>query len=96
MKVDIKKFNRPYDGIDLQKVIEHGSPAETEGRYLSFLLQGQAAHIGTRYKIYREKASADWQMFDILTDPNETKDIASENAVLLNKLIGDVFLGKIG
>ena len=89
LNVDIKKFNRPYDGIDLQWIIENNLSIDTNGRYLSFLLQGQAAHIGTRYKIYRENTAAEWQMFDLLDDPNETKNIASKKIDLFNKLIAD-------
>lgn len=87
--VDVKKFNRPYDGVDLQKIIERDVSVDENGRYLSFLLQGQAAHIGTRYKIYREKASAEWQMFDLLDDPNETENVASDKTDLFNKLIAE-------
>lgn len=89
LDIDIKKFNRPYDGIDLQKLLEKQLPAEVNERYMSFLLEGQAAHIGTRYKIYREKKEAKWQMFDLLSDPIETKDIASQHPELYNKLITD-------
>ena len=89
LNVDIKKFNRPYDGADLQKLIENDSSVDTKGRYLSFLLEGQAAHIGTRYKIYREKTAAEWQMFDLLDDPNETKNIVSKKPDLANKLIAE-------
>jgi arylsulfatase A-like enzyme len=89
LNVDLRKFNRPYDGMDLQKLINNGSSVDTKGRYLSFLLEGQAAHIGTRYKIYRENTAADWQMFDLLADPNETKNIASKKTEHFNSLIAE-------
>jgi len=89
LKVDINTFKRPYDGIDLQKVIKNDHPVSSKERYLSFLLGGQAAHIGTRYKIYRENLTANWQMFDLLDDPTESKNIASTQTDLFNTLIAD-------
>jgi arylsulfatase A-like enzyme len=89
LNIDIRKFNRPFDGMDLRKVLKNDPSIDTNERYLSFVLQDQAAHIGTRYKIYRENVTTDWQMFDLLADPNESKNIASEKPELYNKLIAE-------
>jgi arylsulfatase A-like enzyme len=87
LNVDLDKFNRPYDGTDLRKVMREERPAIPTERYLSFLLEGQAAHIGTRYKLYRENETAEWQLFDLLTDPGETSNIASKKPDLNKQLI---------
>ncbi len=89
LNIDINKFNRPYDGTDLQTIMKNTLPADGAGRYLSFLLDGQAAHIGTRYKIYRENSTAEWQLFDLLADPTETKNIAAQKRELHGKLIAE-------
>jgi arylsulfatase A-like enzyme len=89
LNVDINKYNRPYDGTNILEFMKEYGSVSKHDRYLSFLLEGQAAHIGTRYKIYRSGTNSAWQMFDLLADPGETKNISTEHSELFNKLIMD-------
>lgn len=84
--IDPAKYQRPFDGVDLFPIIERSGNDLPEERYLPFLIRGQAAYTGTRYKIYREKASAAWQLFDLLDDPTESTDLSREKPELLEQL----------
>lgn len=84
--IDLKKYNRPFDGTDILPLIREPKKAASRDRYLPFLLGTQAAYIGTRYKIYRQNAAAEWQLFDLLDDPGESTDLADNKPALLEKL----------
>lgn len=49
-------------------------------------MEGQAALIGTRYKIYRENSVSEWELFDLLYDPSESKNISQEKPELVENL----------
>lgn len=86
LDIELDKYQRPFDGQDIFSILKQPNLTAKEDRYLPFLLRGQAAYIGTRYKIYREKADADWQLFDLLDDPTESTDLAKEKGELLETL----------
>lgn len=85
LDIDLQKFKRPFDGKDIFPILDNTHNDSGE-RFLPFLLRGQAAYIGTRYKIYRENENAEWELFDLLDDPNESIDLAAERPELLEKL----------
>lgn len=85
--IDLNRYDRPFDGKNIMPLISDSAGRPLEDRYLPFLFRDQAAYIGTRYKIYRKDASAAWQLFDLLDDPNESKDLAAERQELLQSLV---------
>lgn len=86
LDIDITKYQRPYDGANIFDFVKDGKKYLLEDRYLQFLVEGQAALIGTRYKIYRENSDSDWELFDLLYDPSESKNIAKEKPELVENL----------
>jgi arylsulfatase A-like enzyme len=86
LDIGLDRYQRPFDGKDILKITERSGKDLPEERYLPFLFRGQAAYIGTRYKIYRKNATADWQLFDLLDDPTESTDLAGQKPELLEKL----------
>jgi len=63
----------PLDGVDLSAIIA-GKAAERP-RPLARASSRHVALIDNQYKLIRLKG-ADWMLFDIIEDPNETKDLA--------------------
>lgn len=86
LDIDIRKYHRPYDGVDVMPLVSQENSSLFKTRYLPFLLRDQAALIGTRYKIYRKNKDSEWQLFDLLADPGETVNIASEHVEIVEKL----------
>lgn len=86
LDIDIHKYKRPYDGVDIMQIIEFENGAVPKDRFLPFLLEDQAALIGNRYKIYKKDKTADWQLFDLLNDPNETTNISEEHMEIIEEL----------
>jgi arylsulfatase A-like enzyme len=86
LDIDIHKYKRPCDGVDIMQIIEFENGAVPKDRFLPFLLEDQAALIGNRYKIYKKDKTADWQLFDLLNDPNETTNISEEHMEIIEEL----------
>ena len=86
LDIDINEYQRPYDGSNIFQLVKDGEKELSEDRYLPFLVEGQAALIGTRYKIYRENSDSDWQLFDLLYDPSESRNIVQDKPELVENL----------
>lgn len=75
---------RPIDGINLLPVIDRQSSQRPKP--IGFLFGKQAAWSDNRYKIYRAKKSAIWQLFDLSKDPSEQHDIAQQHPELVKEM----------
>lgn len=77
--------DRPLDGISLVPLIE--GKETKRSRPLGFHIKGQAAwHDGT-LKAYRAAKSKTWELYDLASDPGETKNLATEKQQRLKKMI---------
>ncbi len=77
---ETKTAPQPLDGISLRPLIEGGTTKR--GKFIGFEHREGAALIGDRYKLIANIESDQLStpmLFDIIADPNESKDIASEN-----------------
>lgn len=83
LDIDIAKYNRPYDGLPLQEVIEN----KALKRYLPFRIKNQAALIGNRYKIYSNDDGKTFEMYDLVEDPYEKVDIAKDRPEFFQQLV---------
>lgn len=96
--------DRPLDGIDLTPLLE-GRPFE-RATPIAFEAQGKLALIGERYKLIRPKRSAtpeddepgapppspeDFQLFDLVLDPGEERDVASEHPELVASMLTELW-----
>ncbi len=70
------------DGINIFPLID-GQRA-TRDALIHFQFGSQAAVIDDRYKLYRNKQSADWQLYDMHADRGEQQDVAAK----LPKVVG--------
>jgi arylsulfatase A-like enzyme len=68
--------DRPLDGISLLPVID-GTREERSSR-IYFEFRDRVAVMGDRYKLVRYEDGAEYQLFDLLDDPSEEKNIITK------------------
>ena len=85
--------DRPYDGISLLPLIEGRMPQRPKP--IGFQFGQQAALLDNRYKLVYNSAqkrprsdngavpTAEYELYDVLDDPGESKDIADEHAEIV-------------
>ena len=78
----------PIDGVSLVPLLE-GKMAERP-RPIGFESGGQVALIDNRYKIYKGGRSKGWQLYDLIEDPSETKNLAAEKPDILKNMVATV------
>ena len=74
--VDLKKYRRPYDGIDILPIVQ--GAIERRSEPLAFELEDQAALIDNEYKIYSKDHGENFELYNILKDAGETNNLAEE------------------
>ncbi|RMF41624.1 MAG: N-acetylgalactosamine 6-sulfate sulfatase [Planctomycetota bacterium] len=74
---------RPIDGISLLPVLQ-GSQAGRDVP-IGFQSGNQIAWMSDRYKIYRS-GKADWELYDLLADPAESRDLAARFPQVVEKM----------
>jgi arylsulfatase A-like enzyme len=77
--------DRPLDGVNLVPLIE--GKASKRSKPLGFHIKGQAAWHDDSLKAYRSTKSKKWELYDLATDPGETKNLAAEKKAQLKKMI---------
>ncbi|TWU67083.1 Choline-sulfatase [Crateriforma conspicua] len=76
--------DRPYDGISLLPWIDGGDSKRPSP--LMFEYGQSVALIDQRYKLYRPKGkNTRFQLFDLIDDPGEAQDLASEHPELVRR-----------
>jgi len=88
--LDVLSFNgveplKPTDGISLLPLIK-GQMAK-RAKPIAFESQKQLALSDNRYKIYSNDSGKTFEMYDLIEDPSETKNIAAEKPQLLAEMI---------
>jgi arylsulfatase A-like enzyme len=84
--------DREYDGISLLPLIErHVTERESA---IGVHCSGMQAWTGNRYKIVRtikskRKASAQWELYDLLADPFEENDLAPTHPQIVQRMARD-------
>ena len=83
--------DREYDGISLMPLIE-GRMDERKCA-IGFHCRGMQAWTETRYKIVRtlakKKPSSQWELYDLLADPFEEKDLAKQRPEIVARMAKD-------
>jgi len=83
--VDLKKSNRPYDGVDMLPIVNGEVMRRTEP--LAFDFQGQAALIDNEYKIYSDDGGQHFALYNIRNDMSESNNLANEQPEKLNEMV---------
>ncbi|MEX0361326.1 MAG: sulfatase, partial [Allomuricauda sp.] len=92
LNIDLKKFNRPYDGVDLMPLIQ--GTVNTREKNLAFRFNQQAALIGEDFKIYSNDNGNTFELYNISEDPSETENLAESNSSQLRKMVEEWKLWK--
>ena len=80
--------NTVLDGINILPLLEQkNSPAPRRSLYFTYR-QGSALRMED-WKILRTKPGKQWQLFDLRRDPGESTNLAEQNPVVREKLVGE-------
>lgn len=82
---DLIDPDRPMDGVNLLPLIE-GNMSERP-HPLGFQSRNQVALSDNRYKIYSDNKGKTYQLYDLIEDPSETRNLAEEKPEILKKMI---------
>ncbi|WP_420399079.1 sulfatase [Flagellimonas sp.] len=85
LNIDLKKYNRPYDGVDLMPLIQ--GTVNIREKNLAFRFNKQAALIGEDFKIYSNDDGNTFELYNISEDPSETENLAESNPSQLQKMV---------
>jgi arylsulfatase A-like enzyme len=75
----------PLDGVSLLPLIE-GKMAQRP-RPIGFQSRNQLALIDNRYKIYSSDEGKSFELYDLINDPREERDLAAEKPEIAQKMI---------
>jgi len=75
---------RPYDGVSLLPLIE-GDMSERP-RPIGFESKNQVSLTGNRYKLYSIDKGKTFELYDLIDDPGETKNIAKDKPEILGNM----------
>jgi len=85
---DLPDPERPMDGVSLLPLIE-GTRSERP-RPLGFQSKNQIALSDNRYKIYSSDKGRTYELYDLLEDPSETRNLAEQKPEILKKMVETV------
>jgi len=87
LKIDLERFNRPYDGINVLDFIHKTADQRTSN--LAFRFQQQASLIGEVYKIYSNDGGKSFALYNIKEDPFESNNVADQFPDILHEMIAE-------
>ena len=85
LDVDIEKYQRPFDGIDILPFVLRSSDKRAE--HLVFTIEEQVAVIEGDYKIYSSNNGKTFELYNLLEDPGEKSNIAMVETDRLNEMV---------
>ncbi|TMU50652.1 N-acetylgalactosamine 6-sulfate sulfatase [Flagellimonas algicola] len=92
LNIDLKNFNRPYDGVDLMPLIQ--GTVNTREKNLAFRFNKQAALIGEDFKIYSNDDGNTFELYNISEDPSEIENLAESQPDQLQQMVDEWHLWK--
>jgi arylsulfatase A-like enzyme len=81
--IDLEKYQRPYDGENLMPYWK--GQKQIRSHPLAFQFGKQYALIDNQHKMYGISYGS-IQLFDLLNDPSEEKDLSKAEPILLKRL----------
>lgn len=79
---------RPYDGVSLLPLVR--GETEERPRPLAFAYQQQLVLTDNRFKLYRRDSVAEYQLFDLVHDPSESKDLADKHPEVVESMAAEL------
>lgn len=83
-----KEKRMPFDGVNILPIIE-GKQSE-RGSYIGFRSRNQLAWTGDRYKLYSGNNGKKWELYDLLEDESEARNLAETKPDLVKQLSADL------
>ncbi|MCP5114183.1 MAG: N-acetylgalactosamine 6-sulfate sulfatase, partial [bacterium] len=75
---------RPMDGVSLLPVLE-GKPVKRR-QPIGFESRNQVALSGDRYKLVGKTDADRFELYDLIADPGESKDISAEHPEIVRRM----------
>lgn len=79
---------RPIDGVSLLPLLNGNT--SRRARPIGFQSASQVAWTEHQYKLYSSDKAGSWELYDLLTDPGESIDIAAEHPEIVRRMTRDV------
>lgn len=76
--------SRPLDGISLVPLIEGRAQERTSP--IGFQSAKQLSWVTQQHKLYSSNNGKSWELYDLIDDPGENNDLASEKPELVNEM----------
>jgi len=81
--------DRPYDGVNLMPVINGKETRRNSGMgFVGKSAEKTMAYIDDEFKIYTDNGGETWEMYHLVDDVSESKDISEESPEKFRELIG--------
>jgi arylsulfatase A-like enzyme len=87
-QIPLPANQKAYDGISLRGVIEGTETIRT--RPIGFLFSSKRSWVTHRHKLISTDDGSTYELYDLLTDPTETNNIAAANPALAAQLQGEL------
>ncbi|YCM46926.1 sulfatase-like hydrolase/transferase (plasmid) [Verrucomicrobiaceae bacterium 227] len=79
-----EKLARPYDGVSLIPLIK--GEMKERPRPIAFESRGQVSLSDNRWKLISDTKGKNYQLYDIVTDPGEAKNLAAKNPKIVSAM----------
>lgn len=86
--IDYPDADRPIDGKSLKNVLEDG--ATERNKAIGFQFGKQRSWVTDQYKLISKDAGETYELYDLIKDKSETKDIAKGNKKLVDSMKSDL------
>jgi len=99
--LDLQLPDRPYDGIDIMPILK--GERQDRGGSIGFYFRNAVALSGERYKLIASKQSKGkrrggrvqftgkkFELYDLISDPGETTDVADKHPGIVNAMKADL------
>jgi arylsulfatase A-like enzyme len=80
---------RPIDGISIASVLDGKEPEREKA--MGFLFSGKMSWVTTEYKLISTDEGVSFELYHLLKDPGETRNIISEHPGLANKMKAELY-----
>jgi len=86
--IDYPDADRPIDGKSLKSVLEEGVTERNQA--IGFQFAKQRSWVTDQYKLISKDAGETYELYDLIKDKSETKDIAKGNKKLVDNMKSDL------
>ncbi len=85
LEINLEKYQRPFDGSDILPIVK-GAVAQ-RNKDLAFSIKKQEALISADFKIYSSDGGKTFELYNLLSDPGEQKNLSETEPEKLQELV---------